>query len=84
MVLKDTTGGVVTGADAQFIQNEDLTRAGVAVHPYGAFIVPKKTPAICIQPEAEIIKLDTKYLLASGLTASQISVGMDITLAKET
>ena len=82
--LKDTTGGIVTGADAKFVQTEALTRAGVAVHPYGALIIPKATPAKSVQPEAVIIPLNTKYLLASAVTASQLSVGGDITLAKET
>ena len=82
--LKDTTGGIVTGADAKFIQTEDLTEDGVAVHPYGALIIPKKATPIEVQPEAVIIPLDTKYLLASAITASQLSVGGEITLAKET
>ena len=82
--LKDTTGGIVTGADAKFVQTQALTRAGVAVHPYGALIIPKTTPAKSVQPEAVIIPLDTKYLLASAVTASQLSVGGEITLAKET
>ena len=82
--LKDTTGGIVTGADAKFIQTEDLTEDGVAVHPYGALIIPKKATPIEVQPEAVIIPLDTKYLLASAITASQLSVGGEIVLAKET
>lgn len=82
--LKDTTGGIVTGADAKFVQTKDLTEDGVAVHPYGALIIPKKSTPIEVQPEAVIIPLDTKYLLASAITASQLSVGGEITLAKET
>lgn len=83
LVLKDTTGGIVTGADAKFVQTEDLTGDGVAVHPYGAFIVPKKTPAITIQPEAVVIPLDTKYLLSSAVGVGSLSVGDELTLAKE-
>lgn len=82
--LKDTTGGIVTGADAKFVQTRQLTSDGVAVHPYGALIIPKKSTPIEVQPEAVIIPLDTKYLLASAITASQLSVGGEITLAKET
>ena len=82
-VLNDDSG-VVSGTDGKFLQNQQLTTDGVAVHPYGAFIIPKKSTAISFQPEVEIEKLDTKYLLASAITASQLSVGGTITLAKET
>lgn len=80
--LKDGNG-IVTGADGKFLQNSDLTTAGVAVHPYGAFIVPKKSPAITIQPEVQIPINDTKYLLASAVGVGSLSVGDELTLAKE-
>lgn len=80
--LKDG-GGIVTGADGKFLQNRALTTDGVAVHPYGAFIIPKKTTPVTIQPEVQIPINDTKYLLASAVGVSGLSVGSDITLAKE-
>lgn len=80
--LKDG-GGIVTGADGKFLQNEDLTTDGVAVHPYGAFIIPKKQTPVTIQPEVQIPIGDTKYLLASAVGVSGLAVGDDITLAKE-
>ena len=80
--LKDG-GGIVTGADGKFLQNEDLTTDGVAVHPYGAFIIPKKATPVTIQPEVQIPIGDTKYLLASAVGVSGLAVGDDITLAKE-
>lgn len=76
--------GIVSGADAKFIQNEALTTDGVAVHPYGAFIIPKKSTPITIKPEAVIIPLDTKYILGSAVGVADLSVGSEITLAKET
>lgn len=82
-VLSDDSG-VVSGADAKFLQNEQLTTDGVAVHPYGAFIVPKKNPAITIAPEVKIENLDVKYLLSSAVGVASLSVGDEITLAKET
>ena len=82
LTLKDG-GGIVTGADGKFLQNADLTTAGVAVHPYGAFIVPKKNPAITIAPEVQIPINDTKYLLASAVGVADLSVGTELTLAKE-
>lgn len=80
--LKDG-GGIVTGADGKFLQNEDLTTDGVAVHPYGAFIIPKKTTPVTIQPEVQIPINDTKYLLASAVGVSGLAVGDELTLAKE-
>lgn len=80
--LKDG-GGIVTGADGKFLQNKDLTTDGVAVHPYGAFIIPKKATPVTIQPEVQIPINDTKYLLASAVGVSGLAVGDDITLAKE-
>ncbi len=80
--LKDG-GGIVTGADGKFLQNADLTSDGVAVHPYGAFIIPKKQTPVTIQPEVQIPISDTKYLLASAVGVSGLAVGDDITLAKE-
>lgn len=81
--LKDG-GGVVTGADGKFLQNEALTTNGIAVHPYGAFIVPKKSTPLTFQPEVKIPIGDTKYLLASAVGIADISVGTELTLAKET
>ncbi len=80
--LKDG-GGIVTGADGKFLQNRALTTDGVAVHPYGAFIIPKKQTPVTIQPEVQIPIGDTKYLLASAVGVSGLSVGSEITLAKE-
>lgn len=80
--LKDG-GGIVTGADGKFLQNEDLTTDGVAVHPYGAFIIPKKQTPVTIQPEVQIPINDTKYLLASAVGVSGLAVGDELTLAKE-
>ena len=91
----DTTADVVTleptgnpslvGKDSyKFIQTEDDTENGVAVHPYGAYIIPKKSTPLTIQPEALVIPLETKYLLASAIGVADISVGDTLTLAKET
>ncbi len=81
--LKDG-GGVVTGADGKFLQNEALTTNGIAVHPYGIFIIPKKSTPLTFQPEVKIPIGDTKYLLASAVGIADISVGTELTLAKET
>lgn len=47
--IKDPTGTINAGFP-QFVQNEDATEKGVAVHPYGVYIFPKTatetTPSI--------------------------------------
>ena len=84
VTLEPTGDASLVGKDGyKFIQTEDLTEDGVAVHPYGALIIPKTSPATSVQPEVELIPVDTKYLLASALTVSQLSVGGTVTLAKE-
>ena len=85
VTLEPSGNAGLVGKDSyKFIQNQNLTTNGVAVHPYGALIIPKTTPATSVQPEVELIPVDTKYLLASALTVSQLSVGGTVTLAKET
>lgn len=39
-VIDVDTTPAVTYQNYKFIQTEDLTEAGVAVHPYGGFIIP--------------------------------------------
>ena len=75
--------GLVGKDGYKFIQTEDLTKDGVAVHPYGALIVPKTSPATSFQAEVELIPVDTKYLSASSLTVSTLSVGGNLTFTKE-
>ena len=85
VTLEPTGDASLVGGDSyKFIQTEDDTENGVAVHPYGAFIIPKKSTPLTIQPEAELIPLDTKYLLASAIGVADMSVGDTVTLTKET
>ena len=78
------TASLVAGDGYKFIQTQTDTQNGVAVHPYGAFIVPTKSTPLTIQPECEAIPLDTKYLLASAVGVAALSVGDELTLVKET
>ena len=85
VTLEPTGNPSLVGKDSyKFIQTEDDTENGVAVHPYGAYIIPKKTTPLTIQPEAVVIPLETKYLLASAIGVSAMSVGDTLTLEKET
>ena len=77
------SNSLVAGDGYRFIQTEDDVENGTAVHPYGAFIIPTKETPVTIQPEVEAIKLDTKYLLSSAVGLTGLSVGTELTLAKE-
>lgn len=47
--LEVDPGVLLVGGDCRFEQTEDNTEDGIAVHPYGAFIVPiAKTTAECV------------------------------------
>ena len=78
------TASLIAGDGYRFIQTSTDTTNGIAVHPYGAFIIPKKSTPLTIQPEVEAIPVDTKYLLASAVGVASLSVGDELTLVKET
>lgn len=85
VTLEPTGDASLVGQDGyKFIQTADDTENGVAVHPYGAYIIPKKETPLTIQPEAQLIPLDTKYLLASAIGVADMAVGDTVTLTKET
>ena len=78
------TQSLVAGDGYRFIQTQTDVQNGTAVHPYGAFIIPTKETPVTIKPEVEAIPLQTKYLLASAVGVAGLSVGTELTLAKET
>jgi hypothetical protein len=53
LAIDDSTAALV-GYSAKYIQTEDATEAGIAVHPYGAYVLPdsendtKCTPTISL------------------------------------
>lgn len=82
LVADDSTASLVNAGSGKFVQTEDDTENGIAVHPYGAWVVPKKeTP---LETEPTYIMLDTKYLAASAIGIADIAVGDSLTLTKET
>ena len=66
--------------DVHFDQTEDLTEDGIAVHPYGAIIIPiaKAETEITVQATVK----GTVYTAGSAITAAS-DVGDTITLSKE-
>ena len=82
LVADDSTASLVNAGKGKFVQTEDDTENGIAVHPYGAWVVPKKSTPL--ETEPTYIMLDTKYLVASAIGIADIDVGDKITLTKET
>ena len=41
----------ILGSDMKFIQTEEATKAGIAIHPYGAVIIPENAAAIAVEFE---------------------------------
>lgn len=66
--------------DYEFVQTRPLTQAGIAVHKYGAVIVPADKASTSVQL---LVKSNgTSYMAASGTAASGLSIGSKITLNK--
>lgn len=63
-----------------FHQTEALTKAGIAVHPYGAFIIPKDQAATAIAVEADIH--GTVYKASTATISAANKVGDTIVLTK--
>ena len=66
------------GDDAHFVQTEDCVKKGIAVHPYGAFIVPS-TGVETIKPVA---KLRGATYTGTNVTVGTATIGTTITLTK--
>ena len=65
--------------DVNFTQTKALTSQGIAVHPYGAIIIPKEQASTAITVEATV--KGTKYTGATTLTSAS-AVGDSVTLNK--
>lgn len=64
----------------EFVQTGALTEAGIAVHKYGAYIIP--TSALNTQPAIAVEYLGIGYGPGSPITAaySEMTIGMSYTL----
>lgn len=74
----DADNATLTPTDAQFVQTEDCVRAGIAVHPYGAFIVP----ATGVETFKPVAKLHGATYTGTNVTVATATVGETITLTK--
>ena len=69
--------------NTRFVQTESLTRHGVAVHPYGAYIVPNNALDAELPVEISINYLGSDYKFAGSLALKPIpALGTTITLTK--
>lgn len=87
LVADDSTASLVNAGSGKFVQTEDDTENGIAVHPYGAIIIPVKatpletTPTYAFKGETyELSKINSDS--ATKLGIADIAVGDVLTLAK--
>ena len=88
-VSKDDANTVITltvdpgvkavAGDVNFVQTEDNTENGVAVHPYGAYIVPIAETTIEVVATAG----GATYKVATDPTVANLRAGGTLTLAKQ-
>ena len=87
LVADDSTASLVNAGTGKFVQTEDDTKNGIAVHPYGAWIIPVADPALETTPtyafKGETYKLSKiNSDSATELGIADIAVGDVLTLAK--
>lgn len=67
----------------EFIQTEELTRLGIAVHKYGAFIIPSSATSETVDLKCKAISAN-KTFTCSDVDLSSISVGDTLTFTMDT
>lgn len=80
LTLKASADGTtLTPNNVNFVQTEALTTAGIAVHPFGALLIPASQAATAIKLVATIN--GTEYTGATNITSAS-NVGASVTLNK--
>ena len=89
----ELTESGVTNQTAQFVQTEDLTELGVAVHPYGAYIIPDDALTDMTPDATEAVPNPTPELTITAALGSDtysltdqladLVAGASITLTKD-
>ena len=80
LTLIPTEPTALVGGNLQFVQTQALVKAGIAVHPYGAIIIPADQAATKITISAKLG--ETTYNASTTIGASS-NVGDTVTLAKQ-
>ena len=73
---------LVAGDGYKFVQTQTDVENGVAVHPYGAYIIPKAETAIEVTPTVELKKVNATYVADTAITEA-IEVGTTVTVTKQ-
>lgn len=82
VTLEPTGDAALVGKDGyKFIQTSTDTEHGVAVHPYGAYIIPVEETPLTVTFTATL--LGETYAAASAVGVADLAVGDTVTLAKQ-
>ena len=88
LIADDSTASLVNAGSGKFVQTEADTENGIAVHPYGAWIVPKKstplttTPTYQFKGETYVLKANAGDPDPDAIGIADIAVGDSLTLRK--
>ena len=77
-MLMTEPNSFVGGTD-KFIQTEDATEKGIAVHEYGAFIIPTPASNAPASYTQDVIVADTLY--RATITVANIAPGATVTFS---
>lgn len=78
ITLEVTDTATLGDRNVVFVQDEDSTEAGIAVHRYGAFIVPDGQTTV-----TPIAKIDDADYTGSAITVASATVGATVTFTKQ-
>ena len=77
-LLVDSDNPTLASTEAKFVQTEQATKDGIAVHPYGAIMFPPTKTTIALEMNVKGVK----YTGAADLNTSTAEVGGTITMNK--
>ena len=81
LIADDSTASLVNAGSGKFVQTQDDVEAGIAVHPYGAFIVPVEETPLTTTPTYSF--MGKTYVASDAIGIADIAVGDKITLTAE-
>lgn len=71
----DAPTGTINGGHPQFVQTEELTTNGVAVHEYGAYIIPaSKTAVVTVNVNGQTYTSNTVTISASTTPGTKLTL----------
>ena len=88
LIADDSTASLVNAGRGKFVQTQSDTTKGIAVHPYGAYIIPKEetplttTPTYEFMGETYVLKANESDPDADVIGIADITVGQSLVLRK--